>query len=256
MMPRSQILPNARSDARLHLNPGEVAIESIAHACFRIHSATGSRILIDPYASRVWLGYDFPDELATDAILITHPHFDHDGGEFIGRTVPWTPETCVLREPGSYTVADFHITGIRGKHADPWGKEFGQRNTMWRIEVDGLSMAHLGDNGALTRDNVRDLGRVHILMIPIDACEHILKNAEVEAIRRTVQPLVLIPMHYRHPDLESSEDSPLGLGPIDPWLTGQNGVTRLTSNYATFTMGSVNASERIVVFQHSPKVCR
>jgi L-ascorbate metabolism protein UlaG (beta-lactamase superfamily) len=256
MMPRPQILPNARSDARLHLNPGEVAIESIAHACFRIHSATGSRILIDPYASRVWLGYDFPDELATDAILITHPHFDHDGGEFIGRTVPWTPETCVLREPGSYTVADFHITGIRGKHADPWGKEFGQRNTMWRIEVDGLSMAHLGDNGALTRDNVRDLGRVHILMIPIDACEHILKNAEVEGIRRTVQPLVLIPMHYRHPDLESSEDSPLGLGPIDPWLTGQNGVTRLTSNYATFTMGSVNASERIVVFQHSPKVCR
>src|SRR5437762_7896073 len=118
------------SDGRLRLERGEVAIESIAHTCFRIHSDDGRRILIDPYASRVWLGYDFPRELATDAILITHPHFDHDGGEFIGRTVPWTPETRVLRDPGTFTVADFHITGIGGKHADPWGQEFGQKNTM------------------------------------------------------------------------------------------------------------------------------
>jgi L-ascorbate metabolism protein UlaG (beta-lactamase superfamily) len=243
------------SDVRLRLNPGEVAIESIAHACFRIHSGAGNRILIDPYASRVWLGYDFPQELAADAILITHPHFDHDGGEFIGREVPWTPETCVLREPGSYTVAGFHIIGIRGKHADPWGKEFGQKNTIWRIEVDGLRIAHLGDNGPLTDDNLRDLGRVDILMMPIDAREHILKNAEVEAIRRAVQPLVLIPMHYRHPDLESCEDSPRGLGPIEPWLAGQNAVTRLKNNYATFTRGSLKAREDIAVFQHSPKVC-
>ena len=131
MPPRVSITTAAvPSDAALQLEPGEVAIESIAHACFRIHSAGGSRILIDPYASRVWLGYDFPEELATDAILITHPHFDHDGGEFIGRKVPWTPEVRVLRDPETYTVDEFHITGIRGKHADPWGKEFGQKNTI------------------------------------------------------------------------------------------------------------------------------
>jgi L-ascorbate metabolism protein UlaG (beta-lactamase superfamily) len=243
------------SDARLHLKPGEVAIESIAHACFRIHSAGGSRILIDPYASRVWLGYDFPDELATDAILITHPHFDHDGGEFIGRKVPWTPEVPVLRDPGNYTVGDFHITGIRGKHADPWGKEFGQKNTIWRLQVNGLRIAHLGDNGPLTESNVRNLGRVDILMMPIDAREHILKHREVQAIRRAARPRVLIPMHYRHPDLERSEDSPQGLGLIDPWLSGQRGVNRLKNNHALFTTRSLRSGERIVVFEHSPKVC-
>jgi L-ascorbate metabolism protein UlaG (beta-lactamase superfamily) len=242
------------SDARLDLKPGEVAIESIAHACFRLHSAAGSRVLIDPYASRVWLGYDFPDELATDAILITHPHFDHDGGEFIGRKVPWTSEVRVLRDPGRYTVGDFRITGIRGKHADPWGTEFGQKNTMWHVEVGGLRIAHLGDNGPLSENNVRELGRVDILMMPIDAREHILKDTDVEKIRRTTRPLVLIPMHYRHPDLESSEDSPQGLGPIDPWLVGQKRVTRLENNYAVFATGSLESHERIVVFHHSPKV--
>jgi hypothetical protein len=48
-------------------------------------------------------------------------------------------------------------------------------------------------------------------MIPIDAREHILKDYEVQAILDTTQPRVLIPMHYRHPDLESSEDRPHGL---------------------------------------------
>lgn len=242
------------SDARLHLKPGKVAIESIAHACFRIHSAGGSRILIDPYASRVWLGYDFPEELATDALLITHPHFDHDGGEFIGRTVPWTPEVRVLRDPGNYTVADSNITGIRGKHADPWGKEFGQKNTIWRVEVSGLRIAHLGDNGPLTESNVRELDGTDILMMPIDAREHILKRDEIQAIRRAVRPRVLIPMHYRYPDLESSEDSPLGLGPIDPWLAGEKNVMRLESDYALFTADLLKSGERIVVFEHSPSV--
>src|SRR5438034_822685 len=127
----------------------------------------------------------FPEALATDAILITHPHYDHDGGEFIGRRVPWTPEVRVLRDPGGYTVGDFHITGLRGKHADPWGKEFGQKNTIWRVEVSELRIAHLGDNGPLTESNVQELGRVDILMMPIDAREHILKHSEVQAIRRT-----------------------------------------------------------------------
>ena len=92
------------------------------------------------------------------------------------------------------------------------------------------------------------------MRLPIDAQEHILKHDQVEAIRRTMRPRVLIPMHYRHPDLESSEDSPQGLGPIDPWLAGEKSVTRLTSNYALFTPGSRKSGERIVVFQHSPKV--
>src|SRR5262249_36465186 len=143
---------------------------------------------------------------------------------------------------------------IRGRHADPWGKEFGQKNTIWRIAAGGLRIAHLGDNGALTENNIRELGRVDILLVAIDGREHILKYGEIQAIRDTVRPHVLIPMHYPHPDLETSEDSPRGLGPIDPWLAGKNGITQLTSNYALFTAGSLRSGERIVVFQHSPKV--
>ena len=152
------------------------------------------------------------------------------------------------------TVAGFSITGIRGKHADPWGKEFGQKNTIWRVEVSGLRIAHLGDNGPLSESNVRDLDGVDTLLMPIDAREHILKLDEIREIRRAVRPRVVIPMHYRHPDLENSEESPQGLGPIDPWLAGKKSVTRLAGNYAVFTRHALTANERIVVFQHSSKV--
>src|SRR5213594_1225996 len=134
------------SDSRLRLQAGQVAIEYIAHSCFRIHTAKGARLLIDPFASRVWLGYDFPRKLAADAVLITHPHYDHDADTLIGhQPPPWAPEVRVMRDPGAYKVSDVTITGIRGKHADPWGKEFGQTNTIWLLELDGLRIAHLGD---------------------------------------------------------------------------------------------------------------
>src|SRR5216117_207002 len=78
-----------------------VTIEYIAHACFRVTSPSGKQVLIDPYASRVWLGYDFPSNVHADAILISHPHYDHDGGEAMGRPVPWPRNSLVLRTPGT-----------------------------------------------------------------------------------------------------------------------------------------------------------
>jgi L-ascorbate metabolism protein UlaG (beta-lactamase superfamily) len=242
------------SDLKLALKPDQVAIEYIAHACFRIHSATGTRILIDPYASRVWLGKIIPQQLAADAVLITHPHYDHDAGQFIGRKAPWTPEVRVLREPGADTVGDIRVTGIRGKHADPWGKEFGQRNTIWLLEVASLRIAHLGDNGPLTKANVQELGRVDILMMPIDAQYHILKELEIREIRSALRPRVLIPMHYRIPDLEASQNSPADLGPIDPWLAKEKNASRLKNNQTIFTGASLPLAEQIILFHHSPRV--
>lgn len=245
------------SDPRLALKPGQVAIEYIAHSCFRIHTAKGTRLLIDPYASRMWLGYDFPAPLAADAILITHPHYDHDADVLLGqKPPPWAPGVRAVRDPGGYKIADVAITGIRGKHADPWGKEFGQTNTIWLLEVDGLRIVHLGDNGPLTEENLRELGRVDVLMLPIDAKHHILKDAEIDAIRKALHPRVLIPMHYRLADLESSPDGPEDLGEINPWLASQSNVVQLENNRATFHAESLLPAQMIVVFPHSAKVRR
>jgi len=76
--------PLRKSAGSLEVRPSELRIEYIAHACFRIHSPDGMQLLVDPYASREWLGYDFPPNVEADAILITHPHYDHDAGQWKG----------------------------------------------------------------------------------------------------------------------------------------------------------------------------
>jgi L-ascorbate metabolism protein UlaG (beta-lactamase superfamily) len=231
-----------------------VTIEYIAHACFRVTSPSGKQVLIDPYASRVWLGYDFPPSVHADAILISHPHYDHDGGEAMGRPVPWAANTLVLRQPGTNQVADIEVVGYAGKHADPWGKEFGQSNTIWLVKVAGLRIVHLGDNGPLREDTIQEVGRVDVLMMPIDSQFHILKADQIAAIRSRLLPPILIPMHYRHEDLETNPNRPEQLGGIDDWANGEANVRFLTANKQDFSFASLPKEPEVLIFKHSPLV--
>ena len=239
--------------AEARSNP--VTLEYVAHACFRITSPTGSTVMIDPYESRWWLGYDFPAGLdAVDAVLSSHPHSDHDGGLAANRRLPWSSDTPVIKDPGSYSYGDIEIIGVRGKHAEPYGKEFGQTNTIWLLEVAGLRIVHVGDNGPITDAIVKELGRVDVLMLPIDSLYHILKRDEIEAYRERLSPRVLIPMHYRHPDLETEPDSPDDLGEINGWLKGQDDVRRLETHVWRVARSDLPDAMEIVVFEHSPRV--
>lgn len=242
-----------RGDLTARLERGQVAIEYIAHACFRIHSPDGTRVVIDPYAGRVWIGYDLPENLAADAVLISHPHYDHDAGQRRGHDFPWDESVQVFRGPGVHSVGDIRITGIEGRHADPYGMEFGQINTIWLLEIAGLRIVHIGDNGPLTDKNIAELGRVDALMLPIDSQHHILGEEDIEGILSALNPTVVIPMHYRIPSLEPIAGRPRDLGDIDGWLAGRRDITRHPSNLLILGAGAVPATH-FVVLRHSPLV--
>lgn len=248
----AQVVKEVRPDSPKRKDT--VRVEYIAHACFRVTSPDGKQILLDPYASRVWLGYDFPPNLHADVILISHPHYDHDGGEAMRRKVPWSKTNLVLRAPGTNRIGDVTVIGIAGKHADPWGKEFGQINTIWLLEVGGLRMVHVGDNGPLRDDIIQQLGRVDVLMLPIDSQFHILKAEEIATIHRRLSPAVLIPMHYRHDDLEPVVGSPDKLGGIEGWANGEANVRHLKTHTNDFSADTLPGTPEVIIFQHSPLV--
>lgn len=231
----------------------DVTIEYLAHASFIISSADGDRVLIDPYQSRVWLGYDFPEGITADAVLVTHPHYDHDAGVFRGAEWPW-PDIPRIDAPGHQTVGSIAIEGVEGKHADPYGMEFGQLNTLFVLEIDGIRIAHWGDNGPLTDANIAALGRVDVLMMPGDGVYHIIDAEATEAAIAALQPPIIIPMHYRIGALETEADMPEDLGDVDVWLEGRSNVERLGSNVLTLQAGELPTETTIVVMEHSPRV--
>jgi L-ascorbate metabolism protein UlaG (beta-lactamase superfamily) len=220
----------------------DVALEYIGHASFRIVSPAGVRIVIDPFNSDRWLGYRFPEGAEADAVLVTHPHYDHDASYYFSESVP------VFREPGRYRVSDVELTGIAGRHADPYGKDFEQKNTIWLIDTGSVRVAHLGDNGPLTEENVRALGRVDVLLIPVDGDDHILKRSEIAEIRRELLDPLVVPMHYR---LDGLLGLPRSLGPIDPWLQNEPGVVRLESNRSSVS-ATRDPNRKVLVFRPSP----
>lgn len=233
-----------------------VTIEYIAHASFRITAPSGERLLIDPYGSRIWIGYDFPARVDADTVLITHPHYDHDGGTSREQPAPWPESATVLRDPGNSNIKGFEVLGVAGKHADPYGKEFGQTNTIWVLRVAGLRIAHIGDNGPISPQAAAEIGEVDVLMMPIDASYHILQEHEIQTILRQLKPSILVPMHYRIPDLEPVEGEPDDLGGIDGWLVGKSNVRRLGRHQLTLSVDELPIDLEILVFDHSPALQR
>lgn len=219
-------------------------LEYVAHAAFLVRSPGGTVVAIDPYNSNRWLGYSFPEHLEADAVLVSHPHYDHDADYNFGRRVP------VVRSPGEYQVGDVTIRGIEGKHALHYGKEFGQRNTVWVVETGGVRIVHVGDNGPLSPAARDAVGSSDVLLAPVDDLEHILTFDEVAEMRRQLGAKVMIPMHYR---IEALSERPASVGPIDRWLTTVEGVRRFGSYTLPLDPRNLPAGE-IWVLPPSPAV--
>lgn len=244
------------TDSRTTTSPkqeGEVEIEYIAHASF-ILSFKGTKLLLDPFADSVWVSYTFPRDIQADAIFSTHPHYDHDGGIFRDLHPYWEGKIPFYQDPGTYQVGDFRIEGLKGKHCDPYGKEFGQKNTIFIFEVAGLRFAHWGDNGPITEALAAKLTDIDVLMLPIDDSYHILKADETAAVIEQVGPKVVIPMHYKIPALEPTPDKPKNLESIEAYFENRENVTRLEGHKTTLSKATISSAQQYLIFQHSPAV--
>ncbi|HMJ65886.1 MAG TPA: hypothetical protein VK615_11095, partial [Candidatus Binatia bacterium] len=71
---------------------------------------------------------------------------------------------------------------------------------------------------------------------------------------KSVAPRVLIPMHYKHEDLELAPGKPEQLGGIDEWGKGEAGVRHLTTHKQEFSLGTLPKSAEVLIFKHSPLV--
>lgn len=168
-------------------------ITYLGHSSFRIRGKSAS-IVTDPYESAV-LGIAYPKHVSCDIVTVSHNHADHNATKILEGS------PFVVNGPGEYEIKGVGIVGISVFHDNEGGVKRGQ-NTVYRIEIDGMSVVHLGDLGhTLTDSQVESLGVVDILFVPVGGV-YTINAQEAANVVHEVEPSMVIPMHFGRSDLD------------------------------------------------------
>ncbi len=174
-------------------------INWLGHSCFRIKGSQAV-IITDPYPPD--LGYSLGKPTAR-IVTVSHQHPSHSYAQGIGG------EPKLVTGPGEYEVSGVLIIGIATFHDAEGGRKRG-KNTAYLMEVDGISICHLGDLGhVLTAEQVEEIDDVDVLLLSVGGVSTINATVAAEVVRQ-IEPKVVVPMHYKTPvlsrELEPVED--------------------------------------------------
>jgi len=166
-------------------------IKWYGHACFMLENRAGQRLLTDPCDPQT--GYDLKD-IPADIVTISHDHHDHNYIE----AVAGDPE--IVRSAGKHKIGDVRIEGFGTWHDEQQGALRGE-NIVFVIEMDGMRIAHMGDIGHMPDEHTcKQIGKVDVLLVPIGGT-YTIDQTVAREIADALRPSVMIPMHYRTPQL-------------------------------------------------------
>lgn len=164
-------------------------------SCFKIQTKAGSdglSLVTDPFSSGI--GLKEPNTGA-DIVTVSHNHFDHNNVKAI------KGDPYIIDTPGEFEVKGVLAEGIQTYHDEEKGSKRGN-NIIYRIEMEDISLAHLGDLGhTLSSKELESLNGIDILFVPVGGKFTINAKTAVEVISQ-IEPRMVIPMHYKVEGLE------------------------------------------------------
>jgi len=168
----------------------------LGQSCFKLQDKIGPdgvTLVVDPYNDDT--GLKMP-RFEADIVAITHDHHDHNNADAL-RGNPF-----VINTAGEYEIKGVFIEGVESWHDSTDGKERG-KNIIYRIEMEDISITHLGDLGhILETKQLEKLEGTDILIIPVGGKYTINASKAVEIISQ-IEPRIVIPMHYKIPGLKA-----------------------------------------------------
>ena len=208
-------------------------ISWLGHSCFII-KGSNAVVITDPYSPD--LGYTLGKPTAR-IITVSHQHSGHSSVQGIGG------EPRLVTRPGEYEISDVLIIGVATFHDTDRGSERGE-NTVFVIEIDEISVCHLGDLGhALTAEQVEGIGNVDVLLLPVGGVSTINTPAAAGVVRQ-LEPKAVIPMHYQTPALNRD------LEPVENFLK-EMGIKEINSQTKlSFTRSSLPISTQVFLLDY------
>jgi L-ascorbate metabolism protein UlaG (beta-lactamase superfamily) len=171
-------------------------IDWFGHACFRLRGREGT-VITDPYSKEIGLSFPRP---RGDIVTISHAHPGHSSANGV------KGDPKVIDGPGEYEIKNIFVTGVPTAHDKKGGKDRGT-NTVYVFDIDGLTICHLGDLGHVpTQPQAEAFGNVNVLLVPVGGVSTI-GAADAAEIVAMLEPQIVIPMHFQHPDLKFKLDA-------------------------------------------------
>ena len=213
-------------------------ITYLAHASFKIVTDSGLKIITDPYQAGGYdgaLGYDPVDDEA-DLIVKSHDHADHAYVDDLKGSPVVIDSACEKEGIRFETVDTFH---------DPEQGRLRGPNTIFRFEVDGVSIVFCGDLGhELDSEAANRLRPVNVLLIPVGGL-YTIDAAEASNVADSLDSLITIPMHYKTPKLG------FDLTPVDNFLKLRSNVRHSGGSSLTISASTLPEKAETVVLDYS-----
>ncbi len=172
-------------------------IKWYGHACFQIRD--GVRIVTDPYTPEVAnLG---PVRDAADIVIMSSADDPYHSG---ATYVPGNPQVLnaleIARHGGSQLAHGIRFDAIETQES-VIHKTSPDANAMYAFTVEGVRIGHMGDVGnPLTQEQLDFLRGVDVLLA-LTGGPVTIELSDLDDVLRAVQPRIVIPMHYKIPNL-------------------------------------------------------
>lgn len=200
-----------------------LTIRWFGQSFFQVETGDGTKIVFDPHSMTE---YSRPT-CEANLVLISHEHDDHNQPEVLtnsdkakvirglvvkGKKQDWNKVDEKFKNIKIRTVPSFH---------DPEEGLKRGKNSIFVVETDGLKIVHLGDLGHTLDDaQIKAIGPVDILMIPIGGIYTINGEKAKEVVKALKPRLYILPMHYGTKVVDTLQDT-------EEFLDGEKNVRKL-----------------------------
>ncbi len=168
----------------------------VGYSCFRL-KGKNTTVITDPFPPG--LGYS-AGKLSANIVTMSHDHPNHSHAEGV------TGEHRVISRPGEYEIGGVLIIGVSTFHDAENGSRLG-KNTVFAIEVDDITICHLGDLGnPLSSNQIEEIGNIDVLLVPVGG-GNTINFSQAASLVRAMEPKLVIPMHYKTPALNKEMDT-------------------------------------------------
>jgi L-ascorbate metabolism protein UlaG (beta-lactamase superfamily) len=160
------------------------------HSCFRLSERGMASVVCDPYDHRQ-VGFEAL-KLKADIVTVS---IDLPGHNYLSGV---KGDPFIVSGPGEYEVGGVFITGAQTNGHVKWSEDE-PRNTLYVIDYNGITVAHLGDlNCVPTQAEVEALGPLNIALVPVGGGGGLNASKAAEVIS-LLEPSIVIPHALRDP---------------------------------------------------------